>query len=178
MTLLAACDGKEPVADVEPAAPPTAEELTSSGVTAADIEMSWTGEALQAGLRASDMISATPSDAGMLIQRIAEGEETTIGVTSGARLFSTLPNAGDTSGVSLTVEFSARVVDADSGVLRVAYSTNRKGNSGWIAFDLTGEFATYDFAYTINEGEDPNVDVVGFTLDEGTIVEISEVNIR
>ena len=140
--------------------------------------MSWTGELLQTELKSTALFSATPSDDGVLVERVAPGEADSSGPTNGARLHSILPTLGDTSGAVVNVEVLARVVDSETGAFRVAYSTHYKGNSGWHDFELTDEFAPYEFSYSIQNGEDPNGDYIGFAVDEGTVVEISEVNIR
>jgi len=179
LAILAACGGKEPVPEVEPSAPPSSANVEMPDpVTAEQIEISWTGESLRAELRSSEIVTATASENGVLLERSALGDEISTGPTNGARIQYFLPSFGDTSGVELNVEIMARVLDAEQGALRVAYSTNFKGNSGWTTFDLTDEFVTYELVYTILPGRDPNADFLGFTLDEGSVVEISEVNIR
>lgn len=178
LAILAACGGKEPVPEVEPSAPPSSAVPARDLVSAEDIQMSWTGEFLQTELKSTALFSATPSDGGVLVERVATGEADSSGPTNGARLHSILPTLGDTSGAVLNVEVMARVVGSETGAFRVAYSTHYKGNSGWHDFELTDEFAPFAFTYTIRDGEDLNGDYIGFAVEAGTVVEISEVNIR
>lgn len=178
---LVACGGEEAAPRVEAAAPASegAEAVAQirNLVSEDDIAMVWAGQYLADTIVSVEQIAAEASENGILLTRVAAGEERSVGGTTGARLHSELPTLGDTSGAELTVAVTARAVDADDATFRVAYTTNHKGNSGWQEFTAGPDFETFEFSYTIREGEDPNGDYIGFTLDDGVEVEISEVRI-
>ncbi|MAP96008.1 MAG: hypothetical protein CMK07_13765 [Ponticaulis sp.] len=175
--LLAACGGSE--TETETAATPpatTAGTVAPTGrpmASASMVETTWTGSEL----RASDLIGVTPDGDSAVLNRIADGEDVSGRNTTGARLHLGLPAEADLSGLTLVVSVTASSATDSPAPFLVAYTTNRKGNSGWNEFEASSTPETFSFTYTIEEGDDDNGDWVGISVADGVALKVDEVSL-
>ena len=80
------------------------------------------------------------------------------------------------SGSSITIRVVARASGIASGKLRMAYSTNDVGNSGWKDFELGSDYKLCEFEYQVAPMAQGRGDFLGF-ITEGATIEIARVGI-
>lgn len=139
---------------VSACAPETKPTVTAPSVTyAADLTKS------ENSVQSSEAFSASRSATGIIVSGNVE-KPSSGGKTDGA--FIAMPEAVEAklSGKSVTIEIRAR--SASSDALRVAFSTNEVGNSGWKSFNLNPEYKNYSFDYDIAELVKGRGDFLGF----------------
>ena len=78
------------------------------------------------------------------------------------------------SGKAVTI--SLRAKSADAGGMRIAYSTNEVGNSGWIESELSSAFNTYSFEYAVPKMKTGRGDYLGI-LPLSNSIEVANVTI-
>ncbi len=176
---LAACGGKEepkkeraltpPPVNVSPVALPKA--------SPEQIEKKWTSADLSTAFKASETIAVKADDAGVVLSRIGQGEDVSGGRTTGAHIQIEGSNEIDYSGRGIFVSVTAKSTSDKPAAFQVAYSTARKGNSQWQAFEATETPDTFTFEYKIREGHDATPDFIGITVPDGSEVLISEVSV-
>ena len=178
--LLAACGQPEPEPET-PAAPP-AETVTAPepapeplpAVEASAIPFTWMGS----DLVSSGLVTATPSGDSAIVTRAAPGEENSAGTTTGARAVYEAPATADFSGMTLLISITASSASDEPAPFTAAYSTARKGNSGWQSFEAGSDAETFTFEYAVQAGPvDDGPDYVGISVAEGVELEVESVSV-
>ncbi|WP_442754303.1 hypothetical protein ACNHKD_15100 [Methylocystis sp. JAN1] len=78
-----------------------------------------------------------------------------------------LPDAveAQASGRHIVVKIVARAANADKARFALAYSTNEVGNSGWVWFDATAQWAIHTMRWDVPTMRDGNGDFLGVLPD-------------
>ncbi len=177
--LLAACGQPDPEPET-PAAPP-AQTATPApapeplpAAEASAVPFTWMGRQLVQ----SNFISATPSGDSTVLTRAAAGEDNSTGRTTGAHVPYLAPASADFSGLTLLISITASSAADESAPFTAAYSTARKGNSGWQAFEAGTDTETFTFEYEVPSGPVDDVpDFIGISVDDGVSLEVESVSV-
>lgn len=177
--LLAACGSPDP--EPETPAAPLAETATPAPapeplppVEASAVPFSMMGN----GLVSSGLVTATPSGDSAIVTRAAEGADNSAGQTTGARTVYEAPAIADFSGMTLMISVVASSATDDPAPFDVAYSTARKGNSGWQSFEAGSDAETFSFEYPVPAGPvDNEADYIGISVANGVSLEVESVSV-
>lgn len=176
---IAACGGKDQPQKERALTPPPIDESPAPlpTATADDVSKSWPMPELASVLQSGALVSATATDAGVVLKRSGEGEDDSRGRTSGAFIAIPASHTLDFSGLTYEVKITAQSSTDDNAAFRAAFSTATKGNSGWFDFEASSEPTTVSFSYTIPEGYDVTRDFLGISVNAGVEVLITEVSV-
>lgn len=100
----------------------------------------------------------------------------TRGETSGASIRLSKELEQSVSEKSVTISIVGRSTSDDATKLKVAYSTNEVGNSGWKTLTFSEEFTVQSFTYDVPKLSKGKGDFVGMSPASGPI-EISQIGI-
>lgn len=181
--VLTACGGSEeetPSMDVAmPGEEPTTTaptEASTSQPTASvsEIAMTWEG----ADLVASDFVGLEITEEGALLTRLDEADAPSAGLTGGAHVAYKLSEMKNLSGFTLRVSVEAKAASEAPGSFGVAYSTNRKGNSGWKFYDAGQDFETFFFDYVVPSGQSTSTSYIGVAPDAGSELIVKQISVE
>ena len=177
--LLAACE--QPGPETETAtAPPAAEATTETaeadtGVDLAAVPFTWAGSELETF--GNITVAAEEGAETAILTRTGSEEDVSGGRTSGAYVMYRLARNADLSGLVLDISVTAKATTEAPAPFMVAYSTAGAGNSGWMEFEATSEFATYSFPYEVADVEDTSPDFIGVSVPEGVAIEVESISL-
>jgi hypothetical protein len=185
---LAACNNDKQPAEKVDTPPPAVDTETKADITPvtdslpmatdADITVTLAGADLTDGMKASGNISVDSTDGIVTLTRVDSSQpDNPSGNTSGASIAIPNFNEIDLSGKTLSVTVSAKSSSGEAAPFTVAYSTARKGNSGWQEFVAGSDFKDFTFEYLIPTGVDERPDFVGISVPEGATIDVNKVSI-
>ncbi|MFC6197221.1 hypothetical protein [Ponticaulis profundi] len=181
--VLTACGGSEeetPSMDVAmPGEEPTTTaptEASTSQPTASEAEIATTWEG--ADLVASDFVGVEMTEEGALLTRLDEADAPSTGLTGGAHVPYALSETKNLSGFTLRVSVEAKAAGGAPGSFGAAYSTNKKGNSGWYFYEAGQDFETFSFDFTIPYGDSENTSYIGVAPDAGSELIVKQISVE
>jgi hypothetical protein len=175
--VLAACSQPESATEV-PVKPSSevadaAEVVSLPAVSPDVVAVTWTGPEINTGTN----IEAVADGEIAILRRTGDQPDASSGYTTGANVIYMPPATGDLSGITLNISVSAKSASQDPAPFSVAYSTAKKGNSGWNDYETGTEFVNYSFDYLIPDGEDANTDVIGISVPKGSSIVVESISV-